>query len=29
MTNQLEQLKKLSTVVADTGDVEAVSKFKP
>ena len=29
MANQLEQLKKLSTVVADTGDVEAVSKFKP
>jgi len=29
MSNQLIQLKKLSTVVADTGDVEAISKFKP
>ena len=29
MTNQLSQLKKLSTVVADTGDVEAIKKFQP
>lgn len=29
MANQLEQLKTISTVVADTGDVEAVSKFHP
>ncbi len=29
MPNQLIQLKKLSTVVADTGDVGAISKFKP
>ncbi len=29
MPNQLIQLKKLSTVVADTGDVEAISKFQP
>lgn len=29
MANQLAQLKKISTVVADTGDVEAISKFQP
>ena len=29
MTNQLSQLKKISTVVADTGDVEAIKKFQP
>jgi transaldolase len=29
MTNQLSQLKKISTVVADTGDVEAINKFQP
>tara|TARA_R110001583_G_scaffold26571_7_gene95847 strand:- start:16161 stop:17126 length:966 start_codon:yes stop_codon:yes gene_type:complete len=29
MINQLSQLKKLSTVVADTGDVEAIKKFQP
>jgi len=27
--NQLEQLKKLTTVVADTGDFEAIEKYKP
>ncbi|MFT5758430.1 MAG: transaldolase [Alteromonadaceae bacterium] len=29
MANQLEQLKKMTTVVADTGDVEAIAKFHP
>jgi transaldolase len=29
MTNQLEQLKKITTVVADTGDIEAIAKFHP
>ncbi|MEW6990775.1 transaldolase [Colwelliaceae bacterium 6441] len=29
MTNQLEQLKKMTTVVADTGDIEAIAKFHP
>ncbi|WP_028862395.1 transaldolase [Psychromonas aquimarina] len=29
MANQLVQLKKMSTVVADTGDVEAIAKFQP
>jgi transaldolase len=29
MANQLSQLKNLSTVVADTGDVEAIAKFQP
>ncbi len=29
MANQLVQLKKISTVVADTGDVEAIAKFQP
>lgn len=27
--NQLDQLKKLTTVVADTGDFEAMKEFKP
>ena len=27
--NQLEQLKKMTTIVADTGDIEAVRKYKP
>ena len=27
--SQLEQLKKLTTIVADTGDIEAIRKFKP
>jgi transaldolase len=29
MSNQLEQLKALTTVVADTGDVESIAKFQP
>jgi transaldolase len=29
MTNQLSQLKKITTVVADTGDIEAIAKFQP
>lgn len=29
MTNQLDQLKQLTTVVADTGDIEAIAKFQP
>src|SRR5256885_6942248 len=29
MTSQLESLKKLSLVVADTGDIEAVARWKP
>ncbi|WP_019614599.1 transaldolase [Psychromonas ossibalaenae] len=29
MANQLVQLKNMSTVVADTGDVEAIAKFQP
>ena len=29
MTNKLEQLKQFSDVVADTGDIEAIAKFKP
>ncbi|GHE84407.1 transaldolase [Thalassotalea profundi] len=29
MANQLEQLKKMTTVVADTGDIEAIAKFHP
>ena len=29
MTNQLESLKKLTTVVADTGDIEAIKKYQP
>ena len=27
--SQIEQLKALTTIVADTGDIEAISKFKP
>ena len=27
--NQVEQLKKLTTIVADTGEIEAIRKFKP
>ena len=29
MPNQLEQLRALSTVVADTGDIDAIARFKP
>jgi len=29
MSSQLEQLRSLSTVVADTGDIEAIARFKP
>mgnify|MGYP003663194647 FL=1 len=29
MTDQLSQLKKMTTVVADTGDIEAIAKFQP
>ena len=29
MTSQLEQLRKITTVVADTGDIEAIAKYKP
>lgn len=29
MTNQLSQLKAMTTVVADTGDIEAIAKFQP
>lgn len=29
MTNQLEKLKKMTVVVADTGDIEAIKKFQP
>ncbi|WP_299182853.1 transaldolase [uncultured Neptuniibacter sp.] len=29
MTSQLEQLKQITTVVADTGDIEAIARFKP
>ncbi len=29
MSNKLEQLKSMTDVVADTGDVEAIAKFKP
>lgn len=29
MTNQLLQLKKMSTVVADTGDVQAIAEYQP
>jgi len=29
MTNQLEQLQKLTTVVADTGEVDAIIKYQP
>ncbi|WED29367.1 transaldolase [Vibrio sp. DW001] len=29
MSNKLEQLRKVTTVVADTGDIEAIRKYKP
>jgi len=29
MTNKLEQLKTMTTVVADTGDIEAIAKWRP
>jgi transaldolase len=29
VTSQLEQLRKITTVVADTGDIEAIAKYKP
>lgn len=29
MTNQLSQLKEMTTVVADTGDIEAIANFQP
>ena len=29
MTSQLDELRKLTTVVADTGDIEAIQKYKP
>ncbi|WP_413283369.1 transaldolase [Vibrio sp. MA40-2] len=29
MSNKLEQLRKITTVVADTGDIEAIRKYKP
>ena len=29
MENQLEQLKRLTTVVADTGDIEAMRRYQP
>ncbi|TWX54155.1 transaldolase [Colwellia hornerae] len=29
MTNQLSQLKQMTTVVADTGDIEAIANFQP
>ncbi|QDH71308.1 transaldolase [Marilutibacter alkalisoli] len=29
MTSQLEQLRSLSSVVADTGDIEAIARFRP
>ena len=29
MTDQLSQLKAMTTVVADTGDIEAITKFQP
>jgi transaldolase len=29
MTSQIDQLKKLTTVVCDTGDVNAIKKFSP
>ncbi len=29
MTHQLDQLKAITTVVADTGDIEAIERFKP
>ncbi|MFN7104431.1 MAG: transaldolase family protein, partial [Pseudorhizobium sp.] len=29
MTSKLEQLRSMTTVVADTGDIEAVARLKP
>lgn len=29
MANKLEQLKKFSTVVSDTGDINAIKKYSP
>ena len=29
MTNQLERLREVSTVVADTGDIDAIARFRP
>ena len=29
MSNKLEQLRKITTVVADTGDIKAIKKFRP
>ena len=29
MTTQLESLKKISSVVADTGDIDSIQKFNP
>ena len=29
MSNKLDQLKKMTDVVADTGDIEAIERFKP
>ncbi|MEP0078425.1 MAG: transaldolase, partial [Marinobacter sp.] len=29
MTSKLEQLKAMTTVVADTGDLEAIAQWKP
>ena len=29
MTNQLDALRQLSTIVADTGDIEAIARFRP
>ena len=29
MTNQLDTLRQLSTIVADTGDIEAIARFRP
>ena len=29
MSNKLEQLKAMTLVVADTGDIEAMKRFKP
>ena len=29
MSNQLEALREMTTVVADTGDIEAIKKYQP
>ena len=29
MSNKLEQLRKLTTVVADTGEIDAIKKYQP